>query len=414
MLRSRRSCGGCARRAEAGSGGADRPRRARGEANVRREPCDCALWGQCYRTRYIMKIALHGSFMGDNFGDLLLLRLYTRWIKRISPEIEVVLPGASHAANRWIGADHVGWGKTRGVCALVYGPGGYLGAPGERAWRWSARNARRHLPPVLLARAMKVPWIVSGVGVGPLPNLLARVTGRLVLRGAESVTVRDVESSEYMDEIGLTSLLRKVSSDAAFLLGEEVSLWPEEPSDEDPKPGRRVGIHVTTHGAAPARTRDLLEGVASCIRSLAESDLDIVVFTDAGIGRAPTEVYSELRNLLPAMNMVNKAYEGPPETLRVIRGCDVVVTTKLHVGIVSLVHGIPVLAVGPHPKVDRLYRQLGMSDMRIALNKATPEAVANGLCRIMTSRNVTVPERIVNEARLNRDQLTGFLHAVAG
>lgn len=359
-----------------------------------------------------MRIALHGSSMGDNFGDLLLLRLYAQWLRSVSPEILIVLPRAGHGANHWIGADYVGWQHLPRVKGLVYGPGGYLGAPPLDSWRWTIRNVRRHLPPALIATVAKVKWIVSGVGVGPLANWAARPFGRFILQGADSVVVRDVESSDYMDGLGLSALPRSVSSDAAFLLSDEGPLWPYRPIDLPPKRGKRIGIHVTTYSAAPVQTRQILEGVARWVRSLPESDIDIVVFCDAGIGRFSTEVYVELSAMLPTFNIINRAYWGPPDTLALLKSCDVIVTTKLHVGIVSVGYGMPVLAVGPHSKIDRLYRQLDMPELRIPFNDASSHAVEERLHRVAGRAPVKVPERIVHDARINRDQLTKFVQGV--
>ena len=40
----------------------------------------------------MIRVALQGSYFGHNFGDVLLLSLYTKWIRETLEDCEVVLP----------------------------------------------------------------------------------------------------------------------------------------------------------------------------------------------------------------------------------------------------------------------------------------------------------------------------------
>jgi polysaccharide pyruvyl transferase WcaK-like protein len=55
-------------------------------------------------------------------------------------------------------------------------------------------------------------------------------------------------------------------------------------------------------------------------------------------------------------------YESPWTTVAHLGQMDLVLTTKLHVGVVARSLGVPVLAAGQHPKIKRFYQLLGEGD----------------------------------------------------
>src|SRR5690606_8591286 len=102
--------------------------------------------------------------------------------------------------------------------ALVYGGGGYYGEPSKSSYIWYARFITNHMWPGILSRLLRRPYIVMGVGFGPLSNWLVRKVGMFVINGAKAVSVRDEESRAYLKRYGYKKKIHVVP-DSALSLG---------------------------------------------------------------------------------------------------------------------------------------------------------------------------------------------------
>ncbi len=98
------------------------------------------------------RAALHGAYRGGNFGDMLLLGIYARWIRALVPGCRVVLPLIKSGLGDLVDADGRGLRELRRARALVYGGGGYFGELNTGVGWWAIRNTWRHVPQGLVAR----------------------------------------------------------------------------------------------------------------------------------------------------------------------------------------------------------------------------------------------------------------------
>src|SRR5688572_15194714 len=169
-------------------------------------------------------IALHGAYRHDNFGDMLLLGIYIRWIRETYPGCRVILPFLRNDLTGLVSADGRGLAELLRASALVYGGGGYFGEPNSGRTLWAMRNTWRHMPVGLIARLRGIPIAINGVGAGPLSSGLARRLFVRLFGWSGAVAVRDVESRDFMAQYGVDADRMVVTADAALSLDEsEVS-----------------------------------------------------------------------------------------------------------------------------------------------------------------------------------------------
>ena len=57
-------------------------------------------------------VAVHGSYQTDNYGDLLLIALYARWVRELLPGTRVVHPSPVRPARRWLPGGSSDGGET--------------------------------------------------------------------------------------------------------------------------------------------------------------------------------------------------------------------------------------------------------------------------------------------------------------
>ncbi|HET9275932.1 MAG TPA: polysaccharide pyruvyl transferase family protein, partial [Gemmatimonadales bacterium] len=311
-------------------------------------------------------IALHGAYRGGNFGDMLLLGIYAKWIREIMPGSRVILPFMHRSLSGLIDADGRGARHLLGAAALVYGGGGYFGEPDKRQTWWSFRNVLRHLPVGVIARLRGIPIAISGVGAGPLSVPAARRLFVLLFRWAHSATVRDRESRGYLTSYGVSPEALTVTADAALTL--DGGDLPAEATREAQAilaglPGSlRIGVHVA-HSIGCAGIQSLIDDLAAF--AAAHPEASFVYFLDEGPGRGEEYHLMKKTRLLEqkvGAPGVVVPYRTPSQVVGLIHALDLVITTKLHVGIVGCALGRPVLAFPFHPKTRRFYEQIGAAD----------------------------------------------------
>lgn len=312
-----------------------------------------------------MTIAVHGSYFGYNFGDTLLCQIFCEMVKEARPEEEIVLPRANRLNTQLIGADKRGLVEFMRARALIFTGGGYFGEPSEASIAWSARAAARHLVVAELARKRNMPVALFGVGVGPISNDILRERIRRLFDSAHTVVVRDVESQDYLHKIGVSRSIA-IHRDAAI-------------GYDDAKHSREGGPRrVLVHGNAQPSDREY-SVLREAINWLASHpDVEVVLASD-GLPRRKAILWPDrLQSEFPHLNMPYVPYSGnPADLLKLIDGVDFVLTTKLHVGIVSLSKGKYVVSVPTHHKTKRLYRQIDLAEHCLPLDSFDPQWLRN-------------------------------------
>lgn len=358
-------------------------------------------------------VALHGSYHTDNFGDMLLMLIMRSWLEEVSPLVEVrmpFVPAATAAVLR--PGPALGVKALLGADLFVYGGGGYFGEPAKDAARWSLRLARRHLLPGLAMALLGRGVAVCGVGAGPLSHPLPRAMLRAILRRARPIAVRDEPSRSTLLELGAGAAAVEVTADAALTLHHGM-LPPGAAAHArawiaaQPR-GPRLGIHMSRPAAPGAPGRLLADEVLAF--ASAHPEVQLVGLTDQRGASNQAAAAADLARSLPTRTSVYM-YADPWHLAALLAELDMVVTTKLHVGIVALALGTPVLSVPSHTKTPRLYRQIGAPDACHPLAELRPGWVVAQLeRRFGRPEGVTVvPPAVRAAAERNRELLQRFV-----
>jgi hypothetical protein len=359
-------------------------------------------------------VAVHGSYQTDNYGDLLLIALYARWVRELLPGARVVHPSPVRPARRWLPADDYGWDALVRARALVYTGGGYFGEPAGDITRWGRRNYRRHIPPGALAGMMGLPITINGVGVGPIEFKRYRRAVAALFRRARHSTVRDEESLAWLVEWGIDPGAARVTADAALTLDRGV-LPPGATAEIRGRlaPGdgaRLVGVHL------PSRAPELAAPILAAFERLLGDDsaLRLVVLRETVVG-APAPPGGSLGAAVLerfAARSIFLPYESPDGFTAVLGALDGIVTTQLHVGIVAAAFDVPLFSLARHPKTERLWRQLAAPWRCVPLDRLGGVDLSGLMARALAPLepgSIMVPPPVRLAAWANRDALAAFL-----
>lgn len=364
----------------------------------------------------MIRIALQGSYFGHNFGDVLLLSLYRKWVREVV-DCEVVLPLAADEAVENVGADMGGFRHLFRTNGLIYAGGGYFGEPPgshSQIRRWAVRNFFRHIPSGILVSSLGHPVAIIGVGAGPLSHPVFRSSVKRLVERAAIVAVRDEESYQFLRSIGVDRQDVEVTADAALTLSvEDIPEGKIEPIEARFPTNNLVGVHLPCPPAASAHVELVLNEVEALLDQY--RDLEIVVLSD-NIAYDPAALAE--RVAVGHRDRVHVArYRDPWTLVALLSRLRLVITTKLHVGIVATAVGTLPLSFPYHHKTKRFYRQIGRSDLCLPLTQLTRDIVVRKLRQALEETQdrgyrFELPGKVRAAAHKNRQLVERFVRIV--
>lgn len=325
-----------------------------------------------------MKLLLHGAINLSNFGDYLFAKIFYDYIKDRGQDVDFYTHpqyGISSFFRR-----HLGYHMREKNCkllmaksdALIFIPGGYFVNSSKKGLLSQLRHIKRYLFPALYFMKKKKPIYILGVGAGPFNNSLFSCLARKIMNYATVVYVRNEESKKYCLELGVTTDI-KVTTDTAILIE---NYMKDEPQSFSPfvKPAGQKALMLHVNGDAQTRGM-MFNNVIPAIEEFLSNHTEYQLYLAAD-GMRMEKAYKEYAAALSKYNPISFEYDDPMQLCQRISQMDIVVTPKLHVGIVSSVLGKSVLSFPVVPqKTQRFYRQIGEQDRCIPLADVTPVEV---------------------------------------
>ena len=320
------------------------------------------------------KIVLHGAFDTTNFGDILLLCIYKNYIERHYPELEVYSDSVGSEAIKYSGIKKIALKQiVQNQVPVIFCGGGYLGEPSRRKLFWRVRAFIKHFLLLWSLHLNKGKYSLIGVGFGPIDNKILRKIAVRAINSAFTVVFRDVESKNYALLYGAKNPI-KVTSDAVMaLLPHELRNFPHFFSSQlvyDSNSATSsinkilIGIHIQMPGKP---NPDFKKGLFELLKKhkMGYPTCEFVLLTDSRNKDVSQDI---IRYNLQEFSFDSFQYSGPFELIQKIHQCHLIITTKLHVGIVASVFNKPVISIAMHPKIKRFYNQIGRKDFCVEYN----------------------------------------------
>lgn len=340
-------------------------------------------------------IGLHGSYFGRNFGDTLILWIIKEWIKENNADNLVNLPFVSSdkEAVEILGGENY---KTefKDLSGLVFGPGGYFGEqPGNylRRLRWSIRNYKRHLTWNSELQKNGIPYITIGVGVGPLSFSFIRRKVVKLFKGAEYISVRDKYSKQYLVQWGIDADRINVYPDVALTL---------KPKNTNMHTGQKESIAIHMPSIKILLDEKHISYFLDFLEKL-KADYNLLLLEDSE-NQFKNNSTENITYLLKERNISLDIleYKNPDNLMENIENVDYVITSKLHVGIVSYALGKKTLSIPLHTKTVRFYEQINRLDFCLADKNFNTEVLLdkfNALVSLDNKENIQYSNAIKNK-----------------
>lgn len=329
-------------------------------------------------TRRILVLGTHGQF---NVGDELLLETF---LTQLGPQHRYVVN--SYAPDRTAAAlgdrfdvdvfDTAGDRRMllhhlRRSDAVLFAGGSIVKELYASVGRWRYATLTMVLAIVLAARLLRRPVVMCGVGVGPIDTRTGRLLAGAILRLVDLVSVRDDRSLRTSLAVGARPQRVVRVPDTVFVNPPSTFLPDWTVAQPFGSPRVRIALNLNRDIANGGRWDDFLDELAGA--------LDLVA------ARTPIEVHalpmqsefkehdddSVLRSFLadrPDWHVVLHTTRDHLDVGRIIAGCDVVVSERLHAIVIAAVLGQPVVGLSYDVKVAELAEQLGIADRTVDVN----------------------------------------------
>ena len=298
-----------------------------------------------------MRIALYGSYFGDNFGDsLFAIQYYDHLIKNY-PNAEVYVPLASKEVRQYLGVNSKGgFNEFLKADRVVFIGGGYFGERSYKVIEWHVRFVIRYISIIMFCIVSRKPFSFHGVGAGPLRFSITRYLAKTCVNFSDKFIARDKESFSFLKEIGVKPSKLETSSDSVVYLVN--TLLEANTTPRSSLKGEYVLIHLPVDSEYIDRQEQIIKAIS---RNL-PGGYNVICTTDFKKEGYNRNHFILAQKYFDTVTFVD--YENPEQFLRLIVSAKYVFTVKLHVGIISTTACIPTISFYVHNKTPRYYKQI--------------------------------------------------------
>jgi len=326
------------------------------------------------------RILIVGSYGFGNMGDEAILSVILAHMRARLPDAYLQVIGANPETIR---AQHqvdaltcTDWAEI--VLAMkqsdlvIVGGGGLFfdnwGFDPQRLFETGAPFINHYAGYPLMAGLLGKPLMLYAVGVGPLFSATGREVVRLAFSLAHCATVRDIESRELLEEIGVDVTKVEVTADPALCL-------PVADTGHVRMLLEALGLNLTNaligitprpwdFDTDPTEWKLRLAEAVAAFAAHKKAQILLIPFHD----RRDNELITQLQHLLSTTDVRTLTSTlTPAEMAGVIGHCDLLIGMRLHSILFAMLTGTPTVALSYDPKVRNLMRRIGHEDLCLDL-----------------------------------------------
>lgn len=350
-----------------------------------------------------MKIIIHGATHSSNFGDFLFAKIFYEALSKENHEVyfyDIPKIGMSNFFKKFLSYNKTLTKKDISESdALVYMSGGYFGERTKTLEETAIRYIR-YIPIGQRMMRLKKKIYIIGVGGAPISNKILRKKFVKLINYARLVIFRDEATTKYYEKNGAKNSII-TTTDTALLLSKTIKINKE-------KMGIKLNSdnkHIFLHLSGDEKTDNIIiRTVIPAINKFQQNNKKWTVI----IGQdniCKNDRSDEVYKIIKSNNKQVYHYEDPMELYNLLGNVDLILTPKLHVGIVGASLKRSVISFPYHAgKTTRFYEQIGYSD------RCTPITVLNR-DKLLTDMNkykdeqIIIPDRLIRLSQSNIDLL---------
>lgn len=289
---------------------------------------------------------------------------------------------------------------------LIYIPGGYFCEPPNSSLKQSYRRFMRYMPVGLRHILKSKPIYITGLGAGPIDSICVKAPARLIVRKAKMITVRDSKSLSTIKNMGRNDVWDFGDMILSFDLRSQGHLTNQISKISNiVNSGKKILLIHYNH------SKEALSLYADgCKEFLKCHDEYFPVVASDSILQNENQLFSDFSSKL-GMKCFHFIYDNPYEMLSLLQIVNLVITCKLHVGVVAAMFNKSVISTAVHvEKTKRFYVQIGEADRCIALNDSSDVIITN-LLEKYHAKEIAIPQEQIDLAKEHFNKLKEFFNS---
>jgi colanic acid/amylovoran biosynthesis protein len=241
------------------------------------------------------------------------------------------------------------------------------------------------------------PLVFFTQSLGPFSNPENRAALRPIFDESVAILVRDEQSRRNLDELGVKNQNVHVVADAAFVLSDLVALDSAKSRVMESRKQLRIAISVREwkhfKTVEPAQGMDrYYEALRGLSDHLVEKHGAEITFlsTCQGMAEYWTDDSREAQKIVEGLSpntrksvSVDSAFHSPAVLARMLKGYDLVIATRMHMAILALSVGTPVLPIAYEFKMRELFERLGQERWVQDIEAISGDALIDALDRFL-------------------------------
>ncbi|MGB7362350.1 MAG: polysaccharide pyruvyl transferase family protein [Rhodococcus sp. (in: high G+C Gram-positive bacteria)] len=259
-------------------------------------------------------------------------------------------------------------------------------------------------------RIARKPITMLNVGVGPVRTPHGRRLARMILSQVDQVTVRDQKSFALCSSIGITPVRATdavFSADAESLRGEPVRR--SLPTEASPI---RVALNLNFDIENPDNWEFFLERLAAALQRVHDRhsiELHALPMQAGFKEHDDAEVLDAFATRVPSITYVKHRLVSPADAARLIEGCDVLVSERLHAIVMASILGVPSFVLAYDVKVRELASMLGLVPWSVDINEPfDADDVGDRIIALIEQRETVAAEVGKHSSELGEEARRNF------
>ena len=249
---------------------------------------------------------------------------------------------------------------------LIIGGGGLL-------MDFYRREAHLYSTYALMAKNCSIPYIIYGCGAGPLDTISGKLMIRMMCHFAENVSVRDPQSKQLLERLGVKKPI-EVIGDPAFTLHRPKPAYAETP--------KKIGISAVPMYNANYWPSGDVEKYDSYVTSMAANldrlvenkNIEITFFATKYPQDVTVTKDIQKKMLHAKKTTIIDQNLKPNALIDVTSKQDLIIGTRLHSLILATDSATPIIAISYHRKVSDFMKLIGQEERCCSIEEITNES----------------------------------------
>ena len=333
-----------------------------------------------------MKMLLNGATNGSNFGDYLFAEIFQNEVEKFIDKENIYWYDSRYQLSEFY-KKHLNYQtkkyKLSEIDALICISGGYFCGADKNIKDYIIRYLR-YFRICIKCIHRKIPYIIIGLDVARSKSRIVYRIQKYVLENAEIVTVRNAESLKQLEDYGIKSGI--LTADTAHTV-DKILLHDNKKHID----GKNIFFHVQINRINDARK------IIPALNKFLEihNEYNVFVGTDQYISN--DNALKEFTTQIKAKQVNVLHFDYPVDLCYTLSDMDVIITPKLHVGIVGATLGKSVLSFSIHTeKINRFYNQLHENGRSLPMAEFTDRKALE-----MLEKYYNVPMKVPEQVRKN-------------